>query len=140
MRPSRSHSRRPISEPPRRPETAILTPLAPAFIERWMACFIAFLKAIRRLSWLAMFIATRYASSSGWRISLISSLTLRLVEPADLLAQDLDVRAALADDDPRLGRVDRDRDVVDAALDLDPADARVGQPLARRAGGSRCPP
>src|SRR6188472_97091 len=79
IRPSLSHSRRPISEPPRRPATAILTPLAPAFIERWMACFIAFLKAIRRLSWPAMFIATRYASSSGWRISLISSLTLRVV-------------------------------------------------------------
>src|SRR6476646_7925043 len=79
MRPSRSHSRRLISATPRRPETMILTPLAPAFIERWIACFIAFLKAIRRLSWPAMFIATRYASSSGWRISLISSLTLRVV-------------------------------------------------------------
>src|SRR5437667_2527501 len=77
MRPSRSHSRRPISEPPRRPATAIRTPLAPAFIERWMACFIAFLKAIRRVSCWAMFMATRCASSSGWRISLISSLTLR---------------------------------------------------------------
>src|SRR6185312_923607 len=81
IRPSRSHSRRPISEPPRRPETAIRTPLAPAFIDRWMACFIAFLNAIRRDSWPAMFIATRCASSSGWRISLISSLTRRLVSP-----------------------------------------------------------
>src|SRR5919112_897051 len=81
MRPSRSHSRRPISEPPRRPATAIRTPLAPAFIDRWMACFIAFLNAIRRLSWPAMFIATRWASSSGWRISLISSFTRRLVRP-----------------------------------------------------------
>src|SRR6266540_3217338 len=79
MRPSLSHSRRPISEPPRRPATAILTPLAPAFIERWMDCFMAFLKAIRRLSCPAMFIATRCASSSGWRISLISSLTFRRV-------------------------------------------------------------
>src|SRR4029079_2184493 len=77
MRPSLSHSRRPISELPRRPETAIFTPLAPAFIERWIDCFIAFLKAMRRDSWPAMFIATRWASSSGWRISLISSLTLR---------------------------------------------------------------
>src|SRR4026209_2246613 len=77
IRPCLSHSRRPISEPPRRPATAILTPLAPAFIERWIDCFIAFLKAIRRDSWPAMFIATRWASSSGWRISLISSLTLR---------------------------------------------------------------
>src|SRR5436309_1348187 len=81
MRPSRSHSRRPISEPPRRPATAIRTPLAPAFIDRWMACFIAFLNAIRRVSWPAMFIATRWASSSGWRISLISSLTRRFVSP-----------------------------------------------------------
>src|SRR5512147_1998632 len=79
MRPSLSHSRRPISDPPRRPATAILTPLAPAFIDRWIDCFIAFLKAMRRLSWPAIFIATRCASSSGWRISLISSLTLRLV-------------------------------------------------------------
>src|ERR1051325_10285102 len=81
IRPSRSHSRRPISEPPRRPATAIRTPLAPAFIERWIACFIAFLNAIRRVSWAAMFIATRCASSSGWRISLISSLTRRFVSP-----------------------------------------------------------
>src|SRR5687767_7048819 len=79
IRPSRSHSRRPISEPPRRPATAIRTPLAPAFIDRWMACFIAFLNAMRRVSCWAMFIATRWASSSGWRISLISSLTRRLV-------------------------------------------------------------
>src|SRR6186713_3638187 len=77
IRPSRSHSRRPISEPPRRPATAIRTPFAPAFIERWIDCFIAFLKAMRRLSCPAMFMATRWASSSGWRISLISSLTLR---------------------------------------------------------------
>src|SRR4029453_14742000 len=79
MRPSLSHSRRPISDPPRRPATAIRTPFAPAFIERWIACFIAFLKAMRRLSCWAMFIATRWASSSGWRISLISSLTRRFV-------------------------------------------------------------
>src|SRR6478735_10279484 len=79
MRPSRSHSRRPISEPPRRPATAIRTPFAPAFIERWIACFIAFLKAMRRVSCWAMFIATRWASSSGCRISLISSLTRRFV-------------------------------------------------------------
>src|SRR5215210_2166474 len=81
IRPSRSHSRRPISEPPRRPATAMRTPLAPAFIERWIACFIAFLKAIRRLSCPAMFIATRWASSSGWRISLISSLTRPFASP-----------------------------------------------------------
>src|SRR6185369_15906790 len=79
IRPSRSHSRRLISAPPRRPETMIFTPFAPAFIDRWMDCFMAFLKAMRRLSCWLMLVATRYASSSGWRISLISSLTLRLV-------------------------------------------------------------
>src|SRR6476661_8810186 len=81
IRPSLSHSRRPISDPPSRPATAIFTPFAPAFMERWMDCFIAFLNAIRRVSWPAMFIATRWASSSGWRISLISSLTLRFDSP-----------------------------------------------------------
>src|SRR4029078_4480609 len=81
MRPSLSHSRRPISEPPRRPATAILTPFAPAFTVDWLACCIAFLKAMRRVSGPARFIATRCASSSGWRISLISSLTLRSLMP-----------------------------------------------------------
>ena len=37
----------------------IFTPFAPAFIERWMACFIAFLKAIRRVSCWLMLTATR---------------------------------------------------------------------------------
>ena len=82
---------------------------------------------MRRVSCWAMLAATRTASSSGWRISLISSLTLLVVEPADLLAQRLDVGAALADDDARLGGVDGDRHVVDAALDLDQAHAGVGQ-------------
>src|SRR5919107_2011668 len=79
IRPSRSHSRRLISAPLRRPETMIFTPFAPAFIDRWIDCFMAFLKAIRRLSCWLMLVATRNASSSGCRISLISSLTLRFV-------------------------------------------------------------
>ncbi len=49
-------------------------------------------------------------------------------DATDRLAQRLDVGAALADDDARLGRVDRDRHVVDATLDLDEADARVREP------------
>src|SRR3990172_1524211 len=78
-RPSFSHSRRAISEPPRRPATLTFTPFAPAFMVRCTACFMAFLKAMRRDSCCAMLAATRIASSSGWRISLISSLTLRVV-------------------------------------------------------------
>ncbi len=74
-----------------------------------------------------MLAATSTASSSGWRISLDLQLDLARVRLADLLAQGLDVGTALADDDARLGSVDGDRDVVDAAFDLDPADARVGQ-------------
>ena len=131
----RSHSRRAISEPPRRPATAILTPLAPAFMVRWMACFMAFLKAMRRLSWPAMFIATRYGVELGLADLLDLQLDLARGQRADLLAQDLHVRAALADDDARLGGVDGDRHVVDAALDLDAADAGVGQPADRSAGG-----
>src|SRR5215208_3518397 len=106
IRPSRSHSRRPISEPPRRPATAIRTPLAPAFIEL------------------------------GLPDLLDLELDLALAEGTDLLAQDLDVLAALADDDARLGGMDRDGDVIDPALDLDLADARVGEaPLDELADG-----
>ena len=69
----------------------------------------------------------------GVELGLADLLDLQLDlargHPADLLAQRLDVRAALADDDARLGGVNGDRHVVDAALDVDQADARVGQPL-----------
>src|SRR3990172_4236703 len=54
---------------------------------------------------------------------------LAVAEAADLLAEDLDVGATLADDDPGLGRVDGHGDVVDSALDLHLADARVCQPF-----------
>ena len=67
-------------------------------------------------------------------------LDLALGQRADLLSKQLDVRAALADNDARLGGVDRDRDVVDAALDLDPADARVGEPADDQLTDARCPP
>src|SRR5664280_109304 len=64
------------------------------------------------------------------RLADLLDLQLHLAglrEVADLLAQDLDVRSALADHDPRLGRVDRHRHVVDAALDLNATDAGIGQ-------------
>jgi len=56
-------------------------------------------------------------------------LDLALGQRADLLSKQFDVGPALADNDARLGGVDRDRDVVDATLDLDATDTRVGQPL-----------
>src|SRR5665811_1262911 len=64
------------------------------------------------------------------RLADLLDLELHLAglrEVADLLAEDLDVRAALADDDARLRRVDRHRHVGDATLELDAADAGVGQ-------------
>ncbi len=79
MRPSLSHSVRLISEPPRRPETWIFTPLAPALMVRWIDCLIALRKAMRRSSCPATFCASSMPSSSGWRISLISSLTFLFV-------------------------------------------------------------
>jgi len=55
------------------------TPLAPAFMVRWMACLMALRNAMRLDSCWAMLAATSVASSSGWRISLISSLTFLVV-------------------------------------------------------------
>ena len=57
-------------------------------------------------------------------------LDLLVGELADVGPQRLDVGATLADHDSWLGRVDGDRDVVDASLDLDLADARVRELLA----------
>src|SRR5204862_6043610 len=56
-------------------------------------------------------------------------LDLALGERADLLAQDLDVLAALADHDAGLGCVHRDRELAEVARDLEAADARVREPL-----------
>ena len=72
----------------------------------------------------------QHAVELGLEDLLDLELDLLVRQLADVGAQRLDVRATLADDDPRLGRVDGDGDVVDATLDLDLADARVRQ-LAR---------
>src|SRR2546421_753068 len=74
-RPSRSHSRRDISEPPRRPLTCSFTPLAPARIERMIVCFSARRKAMRFSSCDATFSATSVASSSGVLISWMVTRT-----------------------------------------------------------------
>lgn len=69
------------------------------------------------------------------RLWIFHSLQLDLAgrDPADRLAQRLHVGTALADHDARLRRVHRHGDVVDATLDLDEADARVGQPATDQA-------
>ncbi len=68
-RPSRYHSRRAISAPPRRPAHAILIPSAPSLRADVTAFFIARRKATRFWSWSATFSATSCASSSGWMTS-----------------------------------------------------------------------
>src|SRR3989449_960473 len=68
-RPSRYHSYRAISAPPRRPEQATRIPLAPNFCAVWMAFFIARLKAMRRSSCVVMFSAASCASVSALRTS-----------------------------------------------------------------------
>ena len=75
MRPCFSDSRRDISAPPRRPATATLMPFAPRCIVRCTVCLIARRNATRRCSCSAMLRATRYASSSGVRISLMFTRT-----------------------------------------------------------------
>ena len=74
-RPSRSHSRRDISAPPRRPLTSSFTPLAPARMLRITVCLRARRKAIRFSSWEATFSATSRASSSGVLISWMVTRT-----------------------------------------------------------------
>ena len=77
-RPSRYHSVRLISAPPRRPEHWTLMPRAPA---RWAFCtarFIARRKAMRPASWSATPWATSAASSSGVLISTMLSWILGL--------------------------------------------------------------
>ena len=103
--------------------------MAPALIVRWIGLLDRLAEGDAALELAGDVLRHEHASSSGWRISLISSLTFLSVSLPIERAQQLHVRAALADDDPRLGGVDGDRDVVDAALDLDLADARVGQLL-----------
>ena len=84
-RPSRYHSRRPISAPPSRPEHWMRIPFAPNFIVEIIDFFIARRNATRRSSCSAMFSATSWASSSAFRISLMLMKMSRLVNCASSL-------------------------------------------------------
>ena len=53
-------------QPFKRPDTIVLIPLAPARIVRWIACFCARRKAIRRSKSRAIPSATNLASKSGF--------------------------------------------------------------------------
>src|SRR5262252_5690119 len=125
-RPSRYHSVRAISEPPRRPEHCTRMPSAPAFCAFCTARFIARRKATRPASWSATPWAMSAASSSGCLISWMLSWTLLLPVMAVSPARR---RSASAPRRPITGpgRVDVDAQAVTCALDLDPADGGVGQ-------------
>src|SRR3989304_4257068 len=119
-RPSIPWSLRDISDPPRRPDTLILVPWAPLCMARWIDCLIARRWEIRRSSWSATERATRAASVSGMRISLMFTRILRAL-------------AAAADDDAGAGRVYADGDQVGVSLNLDGGDAGVRQQPGDRA-------
>ena len=82
-------------------------PLAPACIVRCTVSFMARLKATRFSSCSAMLRATSTATRSGWRTSRMLTGHALAGLLLQQLAQLLDVGAALADDDARLGGVDR---------------------------------
>src|SRR6266481_4043653 len=84
-RPSRYHSMRAISAPPRRPEQLIRMPSAPRRIADCTARFMARRNATRRSSCCAIDSATSVASSSGLRISTMLMTTSEAVISATRL-------------------------------------------------------
>src|SRR5216683_1097624 len=84
-RPSRYHSIRAISAPPRRPEQLIRMPSAPRRIADCTARFMARRNATRRSSCCAIDSATSVASSSGLRISTMLMTTSEAVMSATRL-------------------------------------------------------
>ena len=70
-RPSRYHSERAISAPPKRPLTSTLIPLAPKRIAFCTAFFIARRNITRRSNCEAILSATNFASNSGFFTSAI---------------------------------------------------------------------
>ena len=99
--------------------------MAPKRWARWTACFIARRKATRFSSWSAIAARDQQGVELGLADLLDGDADALAGHGFERAAQLLDLDAALADDDARLGRVDRDRDHVGRALDLDLRDARV---------------
>ena len=125
-RPSRYHSVRAISEPPRRPEHWTRMPRAPAFWAFCTARFMARRKATRSASWSATPWAISAASSSGCLISWMFSWTLGL--PVILVRSARSSSASAPRRPmtmPGTGGVHVDAQAVTGALDLDAADRRV---------------
>ena len=124
-RPSRYHSMRAISAPPRRPEQLMRMPSAPRRIADCTARFMARRKATRRSSCCAIDSATSCASSSGLRISTMLMTTSLSVILATTRAQLLDVGALLADDHAGTRRMDGDAALLVRALDDDARHRRL---------------
>ena len=123
-RPSRYHSVRAISAPPRRPAQLMRMPSAPRRIADCTARFMARRNATRRSSCWAIDWATSVASISGLRTSTMLRCVSDFGHLRQLLAKLLDVGALLADDQARTRRVDRDAALLVRTLDHDLGDRR----------------
>ena len=122
-RPSRYHSVRAISAPPRRPATLIRMPSAPMRMAFCTARFIARRKRHAPLELLGDVLGDQRGVDLGLAHLDDVEVQLRLGELRQLLAQHLDVGALLADDHARTGGVDRHPALAVRALDHDAADA-----------------
>jgi hypothetical protein len=107
-------------------------PPAPRRMADCTARFIARRKATRRSSCWAMLSATSVASISGLRISTMFSATSSAPAIFEVLAQHLDVRALLADDDARAARHGSSRAASSPDARSRPRHAGALQPLAQR--------
>src|SRR5262249_26250903 len=121
-RPSRYHSLRLISAPPRRPPHCTRIPCAPAFIAVWTARFIARRNDTRPASWSATPWAMSVASSSGclisWMLKWIFGLPVICSSPARRRSAPL---PRPPDTTAGPGGVHVDTEAVARPLDLDAA-------------------
>ena len=126
-RPSRYHSVRAISAPPRRPEHCTWMPRAPAF---WALCTARFMA--RRNAAAGELVGDALGDEGGVELGLLDLLDveLHLGVAGDLgqpAAQAVGLGASAPDHDARARGVHVDAQAVAGALDLDPADGRVRQ-------------
>src|ERR1700736_2920967 len=130
-RPSRYHSMRAISAPPRRPEQLMRMPSAPRRIADCTARFMARRNATRRSSCWAIDSATKVASELGLPDLDDVDDDVGRGNVGNFLAQLVDVGALLADHDAGTRRMDRHPALLVRTLDHDPGDGRLLQFLVQ---------
>src|SRR6202011_4937876 len=130
-RPSRYHSMRAISAPPRRPEQLMRMPSAPRRIADCTARFMARRNATRRSSCWAIDSATKVASELGLPDLDDVDDDVGRGNVGNFLAQLVDVGALLADHDAGTRRMDRHPALLVRTLDHNPGDGRLLQFLVQ---------